>query len=125
MADILTIISNQTSQQTDPYGQLASLSAWSDTIAENRAREQGITLTAQHRIILKQLRRYYAHQLEWNHPREIQKVMEQACAFATETDNPRKALFELFPGGPVRQGCELAGLPVPENSTNPSFGSVL
>jgi tRNA 2-thiouridine synthesizing protein E len=33
-------------------------------------------------------------------------------------------LFEIIPGGPVAQGCRLAGLKPPPGSVDPSFGSV-
>jgi len=33
-------------------------------------------------------------------------------------------LYELFPGGPVAQGCRIAGLQPPAGSTDRSFGSV-
>jgi len=44
---------------------------------------------------------------------------------ATGSGNPRQELYQLFPDGPVREGCKLAGLPIPDNSSNPSFGSVI
>ena len=34
-------------------------------------------------------------------------------------------LYLLFPGGPVAQGCEIAGLRVPSGSVDKSFGSVV
>jgi len=37
----------------------------------------------------------------------------------------RKYLLELFPKGPVAQGCELAGLPVPAYASDGSFGAVM
>jgi tRNA 2-thiouridine synthesizing protein E len=35
-----------------------------------------------------------------------------------------KFLYKLLPGGPVSQGCRLAGLEPPAGSTDPGFGSV-
>jgi TusE/DsrC/DsvC family sulfur relay protein len=35
-----------------------------------------------------------------------------------------KYLYGLFPGGPIHQGCQLAGLPVPAGSADYGFGSV-
>jgi tRNA 2-thiouridine synthesizing protein E len=33
-------------------------------------------------------------------------------------------LYMLFPGGPVAQGCRVAGLPVPAGAVDRGFGSV-
>jgi tRNA 2-thiouridine synthesizing protein E len=35
-----------------------------------------------------------------------------------------RQLYRLFPRGPLSQGCRIAGLPVPPNTRNESFGSV-
>jgi len=33
-------------------------------------------------------------------------------------------LYQLFPGGPVAQGCRIAGLKAPAGATDKGFGSV-
>ena len=35
-----------------------------------------------------------------------------------------KYLYRLFPGGPIAQGCRIAGLEPPAGSTDSGFGSV-
>jgi tRNA 2-thiouridine synthesizing protein E len=35
-----------------------------------------------------------------------------------------KYLYTLFPGGPIVQGCRLAGLKAPAGATDRGFGSV-
>ncbi|VAW77508.1 hypothetical protein MNBD_GAMMA12-1480 [hydrothermal vent metagenome] len=123
MADILSILSNQDNKQMDPDGRLLSLPAWSTRIAADLAKAHGLELTTQHINVLNTLRGFYCEQKDWRHPRETLKVLEQACG--NGSNNSRKELYQLFPDGPVREACMLAGLPIPHNSSNPSFGSVL
>jgi len=124
MRDILSIL-HQNDSQTDPDDRLAALSDWSEEIAETLAKDCGLELTSQHLDILKRLRSYYSTQSTWNNPREILKVMEHTCIRVLGLENPRKELYFMFPHGPVREGCKLSGLPVPDNSSNPSVGSVM
>lgn len=125
MTDVLSMLSNQSNRLADPDGRLASLPDWSESIAAELAKDNGLELTPLHLDILKSLRRYYSEQPNWHQPRNALKVMEQSCMNASGSGNPRKELYHLFPHGPVREGCKLAGLPIPDNSSNPSFGSVI
>ncbi|HEC06486.1 MAG TPA: sulfite reductase, partial [Thiolapillus brandeum] len=34
-------------------------------------------------------------------------------------------LFSLFPGGPIAQGCRLAGLDMPRGAVDQGFGSIV
>ncbi len=125
MADILSILSNQDNNQMDPDGRLVSLPVWSDAIATDLAKDYGLELGTQHLEVLHQLRNYYCKQDNWSHPRDTLKIMEHACAKIIGTENSRKELYQLFPHGPVREACLLAGLPIPRNSSDPSLGSVM
>jgi len=48
------------------------------------------------------------------------RILEQQFADA----GGGRWLYMLFPGGPLRQGMRLAGLPEPDDVEDPSFGSV-
>jgi tRNA 2-thiouridine synthesizing protein E len=52
--------------------------------------------------------------------RELQDALEEKF----HHKGGMKYLFTLFPGGPVAQGCRLAGLKAPAGATDRGFGSV-
>ena len=83
------------------------------------ARFVGLTLTGSHWKVIDYLRHRYLELGDPESAREIARDLE--IAFAEEGGN--KYLRELFPGGPVMQGCRIAGLPVPAYSKDTSFGS--
>lgn len=51
---------------------------------------------------------------------KLLRILEQQFADA----GGGRWLYMLFPGGPLRQGMRLAGLPEPDDVEDPSFGSV-
>ncbi len=104
----------------DPGDPLAALDPWSEDAARERARALGITLGAEHLRILHALRDNFRTHPQ-AHAREMLECMERIAA----PDGNRRHLYALFPGGPVRQACELAGLPIPPGASDPSFGNVM
>lgn len=104
----------------DPHGYLADLDAWSEHSAKQAARDEGIDLISTHWNLIYMLRNHWRNQGPSHNARDILRLLESGIY----SENPRKELYRLFPGGPVRQACKLAGLPTPGNSSDPSFGSV-
>lgn len=100
-------------------GYLAELPDWGENIAHTLAAEEGITLTEEHMDILKYLRKYYDKNGQGYNARTLLNVME----FEFGKWEGKKHLYELFPKGPVSQASKLAGLPLPPNCNDPSFGS--
>jgi len=99
---------------------MAELPDWSEEIAANLAAEEGIQLTAEHLEVIHLLRdHYHFHGNDLSGTRLLRALEEP---FGRR--GGRKHLFELFPGGPISQGCRIAGLPAPPYSKDASFGSV-
>lgn len=101
-------------------GYLSELDDWSEAKARKLAHEEHIELTEQHMNILKYLRKYYDINGQGYNARTLLNVME----YEFGQWEGKKHLYRLFPKGPVAQGCKLAGIPLPPNCNDLSFGSV-
>lgn len=79
---------------------------WNEDVAELLARvEEGIEeLTAEHWSVINYIRTYY---LENNLAPMVRKVCQN-------TGFPLKHVYELFPSGPAKGACKVAGLPKPD-----------
>jgi len=94
---------------------------WDQGDAAALAREEGLELGPDHFEMLAALQAYFAgHDKPDLNMRELHDALDERF----HTRGGMKFLYRLFPGGPVAQGCRLAGLPVPAGAVNPSFGSV-
>jgi len=84
---------------------------WNESIALWLASEEGIELGDAHWAILQFLRDHY---------RKFRHVPANLRLFVTAVKNGLGAeqgtsrhLYQLFPNGPLRQACRIAGLPKP------------
>lgn len=118
MPDLLQAIANEASLEQDPKGNLIGLDDWSPQKAAEIAASIGLKLTPAHLGVVKYLRdRYRDHGPDAN-GRVLLTALEER--FAKEGGG--RYLYRLFTGGPVSQGCRIAGLPIPPGSRNDSFG---
>lgn len=94
---------------------------WSRMEAEELARAEGLKMTELHWMALRALQDFYAHQ-EGEHVnlRELHDALDERF----HHQGGIRRLYGLFPGGPVAQGCRLAGLKPPTHARDMSFGSV-
>lgn len=103
-----------------PSDEVDVFTAWTKDKAVEIARDENIQLTDQHWDVINFLRVYYQN---------VGKDMPSSHEFSNTLDERfseeggLKYLFKLFPGGPVAQGSQIAGLPVPGDAVNSSFGS--
>lgn len=109
-----------TEARHDPEGNMFDLEQWSPLLAQRQAAAEGLFLSEDHWEIIIYLRERYRSQGQARNAREILNDLEQKFG----EGEGKRHLYELFPGGPVSQGCRLAGLPLPPYSHDPSFGSV-
>lgn len=92
---------------------------WNKDEAAELAKSLGLELTQDHWQVIDYLRERYLEQGDPESARDIADDFESV--YAEQGGN--KFLRRLFPGGPVTQGCKIAGLPVPAYSQDPSFGT--
>ena len=88
----------------DEDGFIQDPSQWDDVIARALAEQEGIKeLTEEHWKVIRYLRNYY---LEFGVAPMIRKLVK-------ETGFQLKYIYQLFPTGPAKGACKLAGLPKP------------
>lgn len=119
MLDINHIINERAHDRIDPEGHMYDLEHWSPLIAKKLALEEGIgELTEAHWHVIYALRNLYREHGRSENARIVTQMLERDF----EDEGGRRYLYELFPKGPVSQGSRLAGVPVPPNASDPSFG---
>jgi tRNA 2-thiouridine synthesizing protein E len=93
-------------------GFLLDASLWNEQVALELARREAIQLTEAHWSILHFIRQY--HQQYKHLPNARMFVTALRKQFGEEVGNSRY-LQNLFPQGPLKYACKLAGLPKPPN----------
>lgn len=121
MSDIMKFIVGQDVAEKDVEGRLVDLPEWNESVALATARAEGIDMTDVHWDVVKFVRAYY---LEHGAPTSAHRLSQELDRrYAAK--GGRKYLYSLFPKGPVTQSTRIAGLPLPQGSIDPSFGSSL
>jgi tRNA 2-thiouridine synthesizing protein E len=94
---------------------------WTPQDAVEIAGREGLELGEDHWETLDALQAYYArHEGEAIRRRALHDALEEKFHFK----GGLRYLYTLFPGGPIAQGCRLAGLEPPPGAFDPSYGSV-
>lgn len=94
----------------DEEGFITDISVWSKELAEFLADAENIEMTDEHWEVVNFLRDYYNEYQIAPAIRVLVKQMKKA--FGPEKGN-NKYLYQLFPYGPAKQACKIAGLPKP------------
>jgi TusE/DsrC/DsvC family sulfur relay protein len=92
---------------------------WTPASARALAVEAGLKLTEDHWEVIRVLQGCYKDEVS---PRI--RLLHDALNARFAGKGGMKYLFGILPGGPIAQGCALAGLKPPAGATNISFGSV-
>jgi tRNA 2-thiouridine synthesizing protein E len=93
--------------ETDDDGYLLEPD-YGDEIVNIIAEAEGIELTPRHWEVVKYMRDQYR---EHGHTPNFRNMLKGVNEFWPEADS--KALYDLFPTGPAKQGAKVAGLPQP------------
>jgi tRNA 2-thiouridine synthesizing protein E len=94
---------------------------WTPESAREIARMEGLELGEDHWATLRALQEYFAR----HEDAEIRRhALHDALEEKFHYKGGVKYLYTLFPGGPVAQGCRLAGLKPPPGAVDLSYGSV-
>ncbi len=94
---------------------------WSLSKAVEVAEAEGITLTEEHVKMILDLQEYFFQHEDRVNLRELHDALEEEF----HIDGGIKHLYQLFPGGPIAQGCRIAGLEVPAYAKDDNFGTVM
>jgi tRNA 2-thiouridine synthesizing protein E len=101
---------NDISVESDEEGYIKEISLWDRDLAELIAKEEDIDMTDDHWEVVNFLRNYYE---EYQIAPAI-RVLTKAIKKSMGADKGNsKYLYELFPYGPAKQACKIAGLPKP------------
>ncbi|MCB2199377.1 TusE/DsrC/DsvC family sulfur relay protein [bacterium] len=88
----------------DEDGFIEDPSVWNEELAKALAEIEGVTeMSDDHWKIVHYLRDYYKQF-------GIAPMVRKLCK---ETDTPLKRIYELYPSGPAKGACKVAGLPKP------------
>ncbi len=96
--------------EVDEDGYLVNLDDWNEELANYLAEIEEVQMTDAHWEVVNFLRNYYKqYQIA---PMIKILVKEIGKVMGPEKGNT-KYLYELYPGGPAKQACKIAGLPKP------------
>jgi dissimilatory sulfite reductase related protein len=96
--------------EVDFEGYVVDPSLWTEQVAEELARQEGIVLTDEHWAVIRFVREYY----EQHHiAPDARHVMKHLAATKGADKAGRNDLFVLFPYGYVKQACKIAGMRKP------------
>ena len=101
---------NGVSYEADEEGYLVDLSAWNKDLAELIAQDENIEMSDDAWEVVNFLRNYYEEYQIAPAVRVLTKAVKKKLG--AEKGNS-KYLYELFPYGPAKQACKIAGLPKP------------
>ena len=94
----------------DEEGYIIELSSWSEDLAKVIAEEEKIDMSDEHWEVVNFLRDYYE---EYQIAPAVRVLIKQIKKSMGKEKGNNKYLYALFPYGPAKQACKIAGLPKP------------
>lgn len=96
--------------ETTAEGFLRNAGQWNDAVAQALAIQAKVSLTAAHWEIIRFMRDYY---FRFNHLPTSRLFVKAVQKELGEGKGNSRYLHRLFPGGPLKHACLIAGLPKP------------
>ena len=94
----------------DERGHLLDSGDWSEALAREMARRDGIELVPEHFAVLRYLREYHA---EFRLFPPMRLLVKDFARHSGASHADSRYLYRLFPQGPAKQASRYAGLPRP------------
>lgn len=104
------MIVNEVALATTEQGFLVDATAWTEEVAMRLAELDNIQLSSEHWEIIRFIRGYYFAYKHLPNARVFTKAIAKALG---EGKGNSRYLHKLFPEGPLKIACKLAGLPKP------------
>ena len=92
-------------------GNLANLEDWNEALAAVLAKKESIDLTDDHWTVINFLRKFY---FQYGVTPMVKVLIRHMTEELGEANANREHMYQLFPGGPAKQGSRVAGLPSPQ-----------
>jgi tRNA 2-thiouridine synthesizing protein E len=96
--------------QTTGQGFLVNRSAWNEQVARELAQLDNLVLSDQHWEVIWFMRSYYQ---QYKHLPNTRVFIKAVAKTLGEDKGNSRYLHRLFPDGPLKYACKLAGLPKP------------
>jgi TusE/DsrC/DsvC family sulfur relay protein len=96
--------------EVDEEGYLVNLADWNEDLAGEIAKAEKIDMTPNHWEVVNFLREYYNEYQIAPAVRVLTKAIGKKLG---PEKGSNSYLYELFPYGPAKQACKIAGLPKP------------
>ena len=91
--------------EVDENGFIQETEKWNEAVAEDIAKiEQAFPMNSERWKLVNYIRNYY---LDYDSAPPIRMLVKQA-------GSDLKYIYQLFPSGPVKGACKIAGLPKPD-----------
>jgi TusE/DsrC/DsvC family sulfur relay protein len=94
----------------DEEGYLTNINEWTEELGAEIAKAEQINMTSEHWEVVNFLREYYS---EYQIAPAIRVLTKAITKRLGAEKGSNKYLYELFPYGPAKQACKVAGLPKP------------
>ena len=94
----------------DEEGYIVNLEDWSKELADQIAQQEDLEMTEEHWEVIGFLRDYYE---EYQIAPAIRVLTKAVAKRLGKEKGSNKYLYALFPYGPAKQACKIAGLPKP------------